>query len=66
MVGAVVFVLLGQFVSLYVTRWITLMGLVLIVVVLFARRGLWGELRAGLRSGQRWLERRRDAPRVGG
>ena len=65
MVGAVVFVLLGQFVSLYVTRWVTLMGLVLIVVVLFARRGLWGEARAGLRSAQRRLERGPDATGVG-
>lgn len=43
-VGAFVIVFLSQFVSLYVTRWVTIVGLLLIVVVLFMRRGIWGEL----------------------
>lgn len=61
MLGAVIFVFLGQFLSLYVARWVTLMGLVMIVVVLFARRGLWGELAAAAARGRRWWDARRQA-----
>ena len=51
--GAVVIVLFQQQLSIYVTRWQTLMGLTLIAVVLFSPGGLWGVVRAA--------GRRRDA-----
>jgi branched-chain amino acid transport system permease protein len=51
--GAVVIVLFQQELSIYVTRWQTLMGLTLIAVVLFSPGGLWGVVRAA--------GRRRDA-----
>jgi hypothetical protein len=46
-------VLFQQELSIYVTRWQTLMGLTMIAVVLFSPGGLWGLLRAA--------GRRRDA-----
>jgi hypothetical protein len=49
----VVIVLFQQELSIYVTRWQTLMGLTLIAVVLFSPGGLWGVVRAA--------GRRRDA-----
>jgi branched-chain amino acid transport system permease protein len=51
--GAVVIVLFQQELSLYVSRWQTLMGLTLIAVVLFSPGGFWGLVRA--------IGRRRDA-----
>ena len=51
--GAVVIVLFQQELSIYVSRWQTLMGLTLIAVVLFSPGGLWGVVRA--------IGRRRDA-----
>ena len=51
--GAVVIVLFQQELSIYVTRWQTLMGLTLLAVVLFSPGGLWGVVRAA--------GRRRDA-----
>jgi branched-chain amino acid transport system permease protein len=51
--GAAVIVLFQQELSIYVTRWQTLMGLTLIAVVLFSPGGLWGVVRAA--------GRRRDA-----
>jgi branched-chain amino acid transport system permease protein len=51
--GAVVIVLFQQELSTYVTRWQTLMGLTLIVVVLLSPGGFWGLVRAA--------GRRRDA-----
>jgi branched-chain amino acid transport system permease protein len=51
--GAVVIVLFQQELSLYVSRWQTLMGLTLIAVVLFSPGGFWGLVRA--------VGRRRDA-----
>ena len=52
-IGALIIVLFQQELSIYVTRWQTLMGLTLIAVVLFSPGGLWGGVRA--------LGRRRDA-----
>ena len=46
-------VLFQQELSLYVSRWQTLMGLTLIAVVLFSPGGFWGLVRA--------IGRRRDA-----
>jgi branched-chain amino acid transport system permease protein len=54
LVGAIVIVLLQQFVSIYVQRWVTLLGILFILVVLFARTGLWG----GVVSFLRWLSAR--------
>lgn len=51
--GAVVIVLFQQELSIYLSRWQSLMGLTLIAVVLFSPGGLWGMVRA--------LGRRRDA-----
>ncbi|HUL25922.1 MAG TPA: branched-chain amino acid ABC transporter permease [Streptosporangiaceae bacterium] len=51
--GAAVIVGFQQELSIYVTRWQTLMGLTLIAVVLFSPGGLWGVVRAA--------GRRRDA-----
>ena len=51
--GAAVIVLFQQELSIYVSRWQTLMGLTLIAVVLFSPGGFWGLLRAA--------GRRRDA-----
>ena len=51
--GAVVIVLFQQELSIYLSRWQTLMGLTLIAVVLFSPGGLWGVVRA--------IGRRRDA-----
>ncbi len=51
--GAVVIVLFQQELSIYVSRWQTLMGLTLIAVVLLSPGGFWGLVRAA--------GRRRDA-----
>jgi branched-chain amino acid transport system permease protein len=51
--GAVVIVLFQQELSIYVSRWESLMGLTLIAVVLFSPGGFWGLVRA--------VGRRRDA-----
>jgi branched-chain amino acid transport system permease protein len=51
--GAMVIVLFQQELSTYLSRWQTLMGLTLIVVVLFSPGGFWGLVRAA--------GRRRDA-----
>ncbi len=42
MIGAFVIVFVQNVVSIYVDRWPTLMGLIFVVVVLFARRGIVG------------------------
>ena len=49
--GAAVIVGFQQELSIYVTRWQTLMGLTLIAVVLFSPGGFWGLVRA---AGRRW------------
>ena len=62
LLGAVVIVFLQQFVSIYVTRWVTLLGIVFILVVLFARAGLWG----GLTRLISWLAARYGEAPAGG
>jgi branched-chain amino acid transport system permease protein len=57
LLGAVVIVLLQQFVSIYVSRWLTVLGVIFVLVVLFARPGLWG----GLAGFLRWLAARYGA-----
>lgn len=44
MIGAFIIVAIQNIVSIYVDRWPTLMGLIFVVVVLFARRGLVGAI----------------------
>jgi branched-chain amino acid transport system permease protein len=61
LVGAVVIVLLQQFVSIYVQRWVTILGILFVLVVLFARTGLWG----GMLSLVRWIAERYGAPAPG-
>ncbi|HZD80452.1 MAG TPA: branched-chain amino acid ABC transporter permease [Actinomycetota bacterium] len=42
LVGAGVVVFIQLYVSIHVTRWVTLLGVVFVLTVLFAREGLWG------------------------
>ena len=42
LVGALVFLLLEELLSAWTEHWMILLGPILILVVLFARRGLWG------------------------
>ena len=44
MIGAFIIVFVQNIVSIYVDRWPTLMGLIFVIVVLFARRGLVGAI----------------------
>ncbi|MBV9543000.1 MAG: branched-chain amino acid ABC transporter permease, partial [Chloroflexi bacterium] len=46
-IGAAVIVLVKNILSVYVTRWPTIMGLLFIVVVLFAQDGILGAIRRG-------------------
>jgi branched-chain amino acid transport system permease protein len=48
-IGAVLIVLLQNIVSSYTDRWATIMALMFIGVVMFARGGVWG-LIAGARN----------------
>jgi branched-chain amino acid transport system permease protein len=48
-VGAIVVMFFQQWLSQYTPRWITFLGIVFVLTVLFARRGLYGSLRAALR-----------------
>ena len=42
--GAILIVLMQQYVSIYLTRWITVLGVIFVLTVLFAREGAWGLL----------------------
>jgi branched-chain amino acid transport system permease protein len=42
LVGAILIVLMQQYVSIYVTRWVTVLGVIFVLTVLFAREGAWG------------------------
>jgi branched-chain amino acid transport system permease protein len=64
--GAVVIVLFQQELSIYVTRWQTLMGLTMIAVVLFSPGGLWGLLRAAGRRRDALIARLEARPAVPG
>jgi branched-chain amino acid transport system permease protein len=48
-VGAVVVMFFQQWLSQYTPRWITFLGIVFVLTVLFARRGLYGSVREALR-----------------
>lgn len=54
MIGAFIIVFIQNVVSQYLERWPTLMGLIFIGVILFARKGIMGALAAGWRK---WLTR---------
>lgn len=54
MIGAFIIVFIQNVVSQYLERWPTLMGLIFIGVILFARKGIVGALSSGWR---RWLRR---------
>lgn len=56
--GAFVIVFLRNWVSIHVDRWPTLMGLIFIIVVLFAREGLAGAIK---KFWYRWLAYREGA-----
>ncbi|HVB77197.1 MAG TPA: branched-chain amino acid ABC transporter permease [Candidatus Nitrosotalea sp.] len=62
LVGAGVIVFFQQFVSIYVPRWETVLGVIFILTVLFARGGLWG----GLANLGRWLRVRAGEPPTSG
>jgi branched-chain amino acid transport system permease protein len=64
-IGALIIVLFQQELSIYVTRWQTLMGLTLIAVVLFGPGGLWGLVRAGLKRRDELIARLRERLNAG-
>jgi branched-chain amino acid transport system permease protein len=49
MLGSIVIVFMQQVVSIYVGRWTTLLGIIFVLTVLFARTGLWGGMRTLIR-----------------
>jgi branched-chain amino acid transport system permease protein len=55
--GAVAMVLFQQELSIYLSRWQTLLGFTLIAVVLFGPQGLWGLVRAAGRWWDALIER---------
>lgn len=62
-VGAVVIVLMQQYVSIYATRWVTILGIIFVLVVLFAREGAWGLM---MRAARRlWALAGRGGPKAG-
>ena len=46
-IGAVVLLLLEEILSAYMEHWMIILGPVLVLVVLFARRGIWGWFQEG-------------------
>lgn len=58
MIGSFIIVFIQNYVSLAIDRWPTLLGLVFILVVLFAREGIVGAISQGWK---RWLHRRATA-----
>jgi branched-chain amino acid transport system permease protein len=40
--GAVIIVFLQQYLSIYLTRWVTVQGAIFVLTVIFVRQGLWG------------------------
>ena len=46
-IGAAVLLLLEEILSAYMEHWMIILGPVLVLVVLFARRGIWGWFEAG-------------------
>jgi branched-chain amino acid transport system permease protein len=56
--GAVIIVFLQQYLSIYVTRWLTVQGVIFVLTVIFARQGLWGLFTSLVR----WLAARAPQP----
>jgi len=54
LVGSLLIVLMQQLMSIYVQRWMTVLGILFVLVVLFARTGMWG----GILAFVRWVIRR--------
>jgi len=50
--GAGIILLLENFLSAYTERWLTILGIIYVVVTLFAPRGVLGVLRGRLRAGR--------------
>jgi branched-chain amino acid transport system permease protein len=46
--GAAIVVLLENLISAYTQRWLTILGAIYVLVVLFMRQGLWGPVRKGV------------------
>jgi branched-chain amino acid transport system permease protein len=46
--GAAIVVLLENLMSAYTQRWLTILGAIYVLVVLFMRQGLWGPVRKGV------------------
>ena len=63
--GAVVIVLFQQELSIYVSRWESLMGLTLLAVVLFSPGGFWGLVRAAGRRRDALITRLAGGPQDG-
>jgi branched-chain amino acid transport system permease protein len=61
LIGAAVVVLVENVLSSYVDRWPTILGLIFILVILFARAGIAGSVRKLI---NRW-RRRRSTPDSG-
>jgi branched-chain amino acid transport system permease protein len=61
LVGAGVVVFIQLYVSIHLTRWVTLLGVVFVLTVLFAREGLWGTFLKLPRTIAR-IRRRRSFP----
>ncbi|GAA1791548.1 branched-chain amino acid ABC transporter permease [Planosporangium flavigriseum] len=55
--GAVIIILFQQYLSIYVDRWATAMGVVFIAIMLFVPEGVWGLARKGARRLGRQLGR---------
>lgn len=62
MLGAVVVVLLRNLVSIYTERWLSVLGIVYVLTVLFASRGLFDTFKQWLR----WPRGKGSAPTPGG
>lgn len=61
MIGAFIIVFVENVVSIYVDRWPTLMGLIFVVVVLFAPRGIVGAISD---AWWRWMDKRAPPTQV--
>ena len=63
LIGAVIVVLTQQYVSIFLTRWVTLLGIIFVLAVLFARRGMYDAVRLTL---SRFVGPAPDGPEPGG
>jgi branched-chain amino acid transport system permease protein len=61
-IGAAIVVFVKNYVSLYVQRWPTIMGLIFVVTILFAREGVVGAVRPWLARGRKRQRQAAVAP----